>query len=407
MPKYINAQSSVRSLVREGRGKQKSKNKKSRFLNILILLILLTVLSFILYYGYLFLSAKPHSTISEDRLSHILVSREGVTSTLVVLESSEEFKIQGAWYVVNNPRNASVFVYYIPPGVYVKDYLNKISEFVSSGDLKYIGDSISQNRAVEYSIWQLGNLTGITPDSYIWISHNSLVSFTNLFGSPLEYSENDIKTHYSNSEQLTSQSFIINSLFNKLNPLPLFLNDNENSNFIKGIDTNLNGTNLYSRLWEIKNALQLSNIYMLDLGQTWATSTVVTTSGRTINLINYDEVDKRLATTIKELKGRDIEKEQVKIEIYNASEIDGLASRYSRKFQNAGIEVVRYENAPIPQDNTVIYVPKPEKFSSSLSLVKKLIVIDTNVIENRPDFMTTGDIVIILGKDMKIEALWQ
>ena len=97
---------------------------------------------------------------------------------------------------------------------------------------------------------------------------------------------------------------------------------------------------------------------------------------------------------------RELEKERVRVEIYNGSGMSGYASQYARRIRNSGCEVVRYDNAPNLQDKTEFYVPKPKEFEYSLKVIFELFPGTYETIEGRPSFMTTGDVVIILGKDI-------
>jgi len=58
------------------------------------------------------------------------------------------------------------------------------------------------------------------------------------------------------------------------------------------------------------------------------------------------------------------------------------------------------ENAPNNVDNTIFYVPNKEEYNDSLSTIMEIFPGQYEIIEGRPSFMTTGDIVIILGKDI-------
>jgi len=80
--------------------------------------------------------------------------------------------------------------------------------------------------------------------------------------------------------------------------------------------------------------------------------------------------------------------------------MSGYASQYARKIKNSGCEVVRYDNSSALEEKTKFYVSKPENFKNSLNVILELFPGTYEIIEGRPSFMTTGDIVIILGKDI-------
>ncbi|MCK9369014.1 LytR C-terminal domain-containing protein [Candidatus Dojkabacteria bacterium] len=354
-----------------------------------------------------FLSIKTQSSVDKQALSKYLIKRDNVKSTLIVLQDLVNDKIAGAWYVVSNQKTNTSFVYYVPPGVYMRDYSGKVSEYVSVGDLKYAGNIINHTREIEYSIWQLSNLTGITVDSYIWFKPDSLAPFSNLFNDVSDYSLDDFNLLYLPKNEITKPALAINSITSKYSLFPLITNIAQYKKLAEGIDTNMSSFALLERIKEINRDITVSGVTMFNLSQLWATNIETTSDEREVNVINYPEIDSRLDNVINILKGRNIEKEQVKVEVYNGSDIDGLASRYFRKIKNAGLDVVRYENAPVIYEKTQIYIPDQSKYIYSLDLVKRILVVTPTIINSRPDFMTTGDIVIVLGKDMEQEAVWK
>jgi hypothetical protein len=407
MPNKISTYSSTQNLLHQG-GKSKKKSFKNfTALRLVLIFLVIVGLASLFYYIFLLNSIIPSTSLSSQAQQRLLIQRDSLKSTLIVLEDSDNVRISSAWYVIYNEKNLSTVVYYIPTGIYMKEYLSNVADYVSVGDLKYVGDTIEPKRKYEYAVWQLGNLTGITPDSYIWINSDSLKSFNTIFGNFYEFEKEEYIPNYTDSNEISGGSLIINSMIDRFSYTKLVLNFTDFSSFVHGIDTNLSQTQLLRRFEILDKALSTQTIDMLDLSQPWATKQITNESGRKIDLVNYDKVDEKLGLYVKDLKGRDIEREQVKIEVYNASEIEGLASRYSRKFENSGIEVVRFENAPNTVEKTEVYISKKDKYPVSLSIVSKLLVVETSLIDGRPDFMTTADIVVILGKDMKNEASWK
>jgi hypothetical protein len=52
-------------------------------------------------------------------------------------------------------------------------------------------------------------------------------------------------------------------------------------------------------------------------------------------------------------------------------------------------------------DNTVLYIPDEDRFKNSIDVVKEVVDGNVEIINDRPTFMTTGDIVVVLGKDIE------
>lgn len=389
--------------------KSSKKRISSKKVIVITLLSLISLFVFITasFHMYILLFSNPHKSLSEEIQEKYIIKRENVWSTLIVVQSSVDLRISGVWYVVQNDKTGMSMVYYVPPGVYMKEYSGSVNEYVSTSDLRYVGDIVSPERDLEYAIWQLNNLTGITVDEYIWIDPQALNAFGSLFGDISEFSKEEYIEKYSNPSEISLPAMTINSIADRFSIIKMLFHPKDVKELFSSLDSNSSTLGVIGRLQKINKGLSAGDVYMLDLTSANSTYEAFSSSGRSISLINYSEVDKKLERQINILKGRAIEKEQVKVEVYNASGIEGLASRYYRKLRNAGLEVVRYENAPNMLEKTTIFVPNPTKYKYSLELSKAILVVPTEEVNDRPSFMTTGDIVILLGKDMNVEAIWK
>ena len=124
-------------------------------------------------------------------------------------------------------------------------------------------------------------------------------------------------------------------------------------------------------------------------------------TGDKIKVLNTAEYDKVFRDLFEKVLDRGLENERVRVEVYNGSELTGVASSFGRKIVNTCCDVVRYGNAPNSEEKTKVYVSNMEKFSNAYRVVSDVIPIEFETVEGRPDFMTTGDIVVVLGKDIK------
>jgi hypothetical protein len=118
---------------------------------------------------------------------------------------------------------------------------------------------------------------------------------------------------------------------------------------------------------------------------------------RQFDTINFD---KELSKYIPGLVSKDVERERVNVEVYNGSNTTGLASEYARLIRHTGARILRYDNAPNLYEETVIYIPEPEGYQHSLTLIRDVVGNNVKVRNERPPFVTTGDIVLILGEDI-------
>ncbi len=379
-----------------------------RKLPIYLIVILLLGISFYFFSKFQsFNSINIDDSLSKSASERILIEREGVESTLYVFEAPIDNRILAAWVVIKNMRNGSTVVYYVPAGVYIRDYSGQLDDYVSVADLRYAGNVLSETRDIEYAVWQINNLTSLSIDSYIWIDSEAISTYSTLFGDLSEFSAATYSSKYINSEDTANTTYLLNSFMSRFSLFKLFLNSDSWESLSKGVKSNLSPGLLVKRIVTTQGTLNSGGVYLFDLSQPWATEQVTTSNGKTASILNSTSVDNKFAGFIDIVRGRDVEREQVKVEVYNGSGISGLASRYARKVKNSGMTIVRFENAPEEIDRTVIYVPKPENYSNSLKIVKDILVVDAQEVVGRPSFITTGDIVVILGKDMEKEVSWK
>ena len=140
---------------------------------------------------------------------------------------------------------------------------------------------------------------------------------------------------------------------------------------------------------------------VLNLGDSKFHSKSSLVTGEEISVLNTLEFDTQFRAYLEKVVDRELENERVRIEVYNGSEITGVASSLGRKIVNTCCDVVRYGNAPDLLEKTKVYLTDSEKFSKAFDVVKDILPVEFEVVEGRPEFMTTGDIVIILGGDIK------
>lgn len=101
------------------------------------------------------------------------------------------------------------------------------------------------------------------------------------------------------------------------------------------------------------------------------------------------------------LTNKSILAEQIKLEIFNAAAASGLAGRVSRVLGNYGINVVRFANAPRPEDNTVLYVREGVNAEQNVATIVSLLGREVVVELGEYEYNSTGDIVLVLGADLK------
>lgn len=96
----------------------------------------------------------------------------------------------------------------------------------------------------------------------------------------------------------------------------------------------------------------------------------------------------------------EIGKEQARVEVFNATNIQGLAGFRARWLQNIGVDVIRVGDTARQYQKTTIHTNAPQDFKSTIAGIERLFEEEVMVLEEEPPFVTTGDIIIVLGDNI-------
>lgn len=388
---------------------KRSKKKEKKKIDISAWKVIAIVISMFiigyLIYAYIGLSKiKSYNPLGESNSDYYLLSsqKDELEKTLIVFEEEyiEKERIASAYlYSQNKEKGVSVLTY-IPGWVEFAQVREDFGSSIPIATFKYAGNQLEEGRGFEYAIWQFEQLLGSNIDQYIWITASANRIFSEKLGS--SSGEALYAQYYENGFDVNQDAFFINSFVSKLGWLNLLISSEKfkdsQANIYSSIPT-LMGTII--KLKQIHTATLSMKPHLIDLGSSKYLSSQESPIGVGISsYINTDEYDNTWRTFSERMIDRELEKERVRVEIYNGSGMSGYASQYARRIRNSGCEVVRYDNAPNLQDKTEFYVPKPKEFEYSLKVIFELFPGTYETIEGRPSFMTTGDVVIILGKDI-------
>jgi hypothetical protein len=163
---------------------------------------------------------------------------------------------------------------------------------------------------------------------------------------------------------------------------------------ISSLESNMSVVDLYSFVESFKS-VNSDNIFSVVVEDN-ELEEIVNNRGDIVSLVTGSSWD----NVLKDYLSDDlVDREQARVEIFNGSQIDGLGSRYQRWIDHLGADVIRVQNAPGRWDNTTVYVTDRDEFRYTLDKIIGLWGNDLNIIEGRPDFITTGDIIVVLGLD--------
>lgn len=268
----------------------------------------------------------------------------------------------------------------------------------------------------------LQNFIGIRVDRYVAFKYSDMKSYiieNNSESKIIDDSFSGTKRTYSKGDKIKGEE-LNNYLFNDkdlIEAKPIiyrrfmeFLNNN--------IEQNSNYFNMYKLFWK---SSELVKIFYTNLSRD-----ELFYVSRIMNSADYP-IESEFISTENSLKDansidngfvadqvlidekvskffRDVEvlKEQAKIEIYNGSGLSGLAYYYKRLYENSGSKVVKYGNYNQEREKTIVYITKTDvkSLNNTIDMVKRSFDFDVDVTTEGYNENYSGDIIIILGKDL-------
>jgi len=396
-------------MMRKGRDRYKSAKKSGIKINLnirklLTLFLLIAFIGYIVYVYIGFVNIKSINPLKEGNATHYLLSRypSSFKKTLVVLENkfNEQDRIEKVFlYAENKEKDAAVMIY-LPNWVLYTGLESDFGNAVAISGFRYAGDFKQPGKGIEFSIWQFEELFGMKVDEYIWIGPETFLLLQENLG---EFSSDTVYAqYYQNGSEVSEDVFFFNSFVSRLNWINLIFSSSKFKNSESVIYSSLESLpsivlelkNIHSRILKLKP-------YVIDLGNSkYLDQRESDGMGGLHSYLKLSEFDSVWRGNTEKMIEIELERERVRVEVYNASGITGKASSYARKVANSGCDVVRFDNAPRRVENTKFYVPNPDDFKRSLEIITELLPGQYEIVHGRPDFMTTGDIVIILGEDI-------
>jgi hypothetical protein len=384
--------------------KPKRKSIKFDLTKILVVLFFLSAIGYGVYTYVGFSKIKSVNPLRENNAEYYLLSsqKDALEKTLIVFEEkyNEKERIAMAYlYAENKEKGVSVLIY-LPGWVEYSGLEKDFGSTLPISTFKYAGNFLQEGRGLEYALWQFEQVLGSNIDQYIWIGSDAFEIFKENLGE--SSGESIYGQYYSNGFQVNQEAFFLNSFVSKLGWINLLMSSSKFKDSEAMIYSSLPTLgNVILQLKQIHKGTISLRPYLIDFSSNAYLSQQESSSGVGISsYINTEAYDSIWRGFIDGMIDRDLEKERVRVEVYNGSGMSGYASQYARKIRNSGCEVVRYDNAPSEQEKTKFFVPKPDEFKNSLKVIFELFPSTYEIIEDRPSFMTTGDVVIILGKDI-------
>jgi len=384
-------------------------NKSHKKINISKILVYTALAALILFLGIYFvilLSAKLSDSTQVNGSNKYLLSQanDDTSTTLVVLEgnSGQDKKINEAYLFLTNKNKEESILIYIPGWMYYGGLEEDFGNSLAVSSFRYAGDFLQEGRGVEYAIWQIEQMLGIKVDNYIWFSPDGTKNYSNLYGD-ISGVEDRVKEYYKavDGDSLNDTFFKLSMMSSRYSSLKNMFGLPQLVGLSNSVYSNLSFTGFLNFFNTLNKTTADTETYGIDLSFYRYSTEDLSSSGGQIRYMNTDEFDGIYRGLIAKIIDRSLEKERVRVEIYNGSGVAGAAKQFGRKIENSGCDVVRYENAPKTIDRTVLYISNEENFASSLKIVSEILSGSYDLVVGRPEFMTTGDIVVVLGQDIK------
>lgn len=389
--------------------KKYTSEKSKKHVNILKILVWITILGVVLYLGYYLFSVftvkLANRAQTGDTHQNLFSQQMGDTKkVLVVLEdgSQQDPKISGAYlFITNSQKNESILVY-LPGWLYFGGLEADFGNSIPVSSFEYAGNYLRKESGIEYAVWQISQMLAIKVDDYIWFTPNGVSEFSNMFGDISKVSSSTKQYYTAQSGDILSDVFFkLDTMSSQYSFLKSVYNSGNLRSFGTEIYSNMSFSQVLSFFASYARTIRNSDTKGIDLSSYNYSTEGTSASGMNIRYVNTDQFDTAYRTLFSNVLDRSIEKERVRVEVYNGSSVSGAAQQFGRKIENAGCDVVRYENAPNVIDKTIVYVSNKTSFQNSLKIVSEILGDNYTLTEGRPDFMTTGDIVVVLGQDIQ------
>lgn len=349
----------------------REKKKKKKKISSLKIFFIFFITILLIFWGYniwtTLKSIQTQELYLEEEIYQLKEERE-VKRTLIVYEDAVDENL----FILSihlNTDTSEVLIYSFPSDLYIKeDYAGK---YISIFNLTYAGESYTYDGKYSYVLSQISKSMAIDFDSYVWIKSGISRDFFDRGIEPL-----DIFPGFSSSRMVLryrKADIVSNNLF-----------------------SNMSFVETHNYFQQVRAIISTGRHKHIDLGKPQFQNEAVLGTGESVGVLDLVEIDKTIMENWGIIMSRDLAREHVKVEVYNASDIPMHARKVSRRINNSGCNVVRYNNIYKSYDRDYIYIPNAERFPESLSQILDIID-DPIIIYERPDFLTTGDIVVVLG----------
>lgn len=334
-----------------------------------------------------------------DEYDNNVSFREGdIFTTLIMVQDStsqDKAKIDNFIVVRLNQEENSATVISVAPDVYLypTGYIGSLdldlgTDITRIKDLMVVGQLNTPPIPLAFAYYQLENLFALPLDGYLVIDKVALADLSKMSTGSDPQARLAGVAGFENSSSVWND-FWIDSL-RSLSVIKIWMN----RSLVGSVESNMSPVEFYQFVLAFQRVPE-SKIVSLTVADD-SLDEQVNERGEMVSLVSTSAIDDVLDQYCRDIR---LEREQARIEIFNSSGVNGLGAGYKRLVSHMGGDVIRVENASTSTSDTVIYVVDREKYPITLDKLKSLFQGNVELVEGRPSFMTTGDIIVVLGLD--------
>ena len=323
-------------------------------------------------------------------------------SSILLVKLNDKNNAEYITLFLFNDEISKLFIFNIPSDFYFYDYSNSFQvKYLSVSQLIYGGNKEFGDGYL-YLMWDLVQSIGIPVDTVVLFTPDGYYQSSNIDKKKISW--DNVQVAY-DGDFVDSDLDNVISLVDNFSLEYIFLHPKRVGYVTSKLHTNQSEIILIKKLRKLNAYLKnTEGITVVDLHNDWGKMKVYNDLGDEVFVINSKNLDSFIQNNIESLADIDILKERIPVEVYNGSGVSLLALRYARKMANSGIPVLRYDNAPDLFDRTTLFIPDPkQKSSHTLEQIKRNLNLkdeDIDIEYKRPSWITTADIIVVLGKNV-------
>ncbi len=259
-------------------------------------------------------------------------------------------------------------------------------ETVRIKDLIVVGELQTPQMELAFPYYQMENLLALPIDGYVYVDAENWGKVSKIGGGDVSESVKNGEGGY--SRWADDMNTYVKDFLESVSVFRVW----SQRDVVPNIKSNMSTSDFYLFVKEFQ-AINEADISMLTVDSDDLVE-VTDDQGDIVNWLRGSAVDDAVEGYFTDER---LEREQARIEVFNGTEVSGYASWHSRWIRHIGGDVIRSGNAPGQWDKTTIFVTERQEFQVTVEKISELWEGDVEIVEGRPDFVTTGDVIVVLG----------